>query len=241
MELRHDWNAFQEMFYARKRVRSGSETHTTPVYIVVDQGIVATASAEGEDFSGWTGLSLKEASESSEFLAKNRELVLFERKDVDRWIQDSVAIPGFYNQLEAIRHSAKHEFNAHFLLKGMESWWNKVLPSSYGVYISVETQPKKHLLVVVRRGKFEGFQEPDLGGLDLDRRRQPVEVIKHLADKFSVPVQGIYVSAGEWAEWSQMQSPWRKIAQSVKADRTQLVPFRWGVASLMAMRAFFGI
>ncbi len=254
MELNHDWISFQEMFYPRKRVRNQKEG-LGPIYLVVDQGTVITAYTETDDLSAWAGLPFNVVKERPECVAKKREIVVFDCNKVDEAIQTSLKFPHFYEQIEHLRETTKADLELstsssagksidvkkHFLLTAMESWWSKVLPSNYGIYISIETQPQKHILLMVRRGKFDCFHEPDLTPLGPERRRQPADVVRYLSEKHLAPVQGVFVSGADWAEWSQLDSPWRKIAQSVKANRTHLVPFRWSVTTLMATRAFFGL
>ncbi|MBC7691647.1 MAG: hypothetical protein H7222_07740 [Methylotenera sp.] len=268
--MNQDWISFQEMFYPRKRARSVSQDVRAPIYLVEDQGLVISASSEGEDLSPWLGLPVQEAIERYAYLSKDRKVVTFTRQDVDRWILESTTHPNFYEQVEFLRQQAAPQggtqFNPHFVIQAMNSWWGKVLPSAYGIYLSIQppaptssaatsgsaaaapsqagVPPVKHLLMLVRRGKFDQFHEPDLSSLGNDRRHRPDHVVKYLTEKHLVPVQGVFVSANEWQEWADAANaaragnPWRKVAQSMKANRTQLVPFRWGVASLIATRAF---
>jgi hypothetical protein len=252
MELTQDWISFQEMFYPRKRTRMSSQDARTPLYLIVEQGLIISAFAEGEDLSSWKGLPVQEATELHAYMAKDRKIVQFGRQDVDRWIEESTTKTGFYDQVEFLRQRAQPEagvqFRPHFVIQAMHGWWGKVLPSAYGVYISVKPEgqavpgsPQKHLLMLVRRGKFDQFHEPDLSSLKGERAFQPDQVVKYLSEKHLVPVQGVFVTAAEWQEWNDAAHtphPWRKVTQSIKANRTQLVPFRWGVASLMATRAF---
>ena len=59
---------------------------------------------------------------------------------------------------------------------------------------------------MIRRGRIDAFHEPDLSSMGQDRRKVPAEVVKYLSEKHLVPVQGIFVPAAEWADWSEVRS-----------------------------------
>jgi hypothetical protein len=244
MELTYDWRSFQSMFYPRKR---GPIVHdslpTGPVYVVAEQDVIITAFGGHEDLSEWTGGSCKEMTAR----LTNRNVAVFQRNEVESWMNEAVGLSHFYEQVEFFRAKAetavraKIECPRHFLIEALKGWWNRILPSAYGVFIRVEGQPDQDILLLVRRGVFEGFHRPDLSLLTGERSRQTGEIIKHLSETYLVPVQGMFVTANDWAEWSMDASPWRQIAKAVSANRAKLVPFRWGPAFLMSIRAFFGI
>jgi hypothetical protein len=138
-----------------------------------------------------------------------------------------------------------------------QAWWSRVLPSSFGIFFRWEDQkavavlgssaslaPRagvRDYLVVYRKGKLEQFGVPDLSFLGVDRRKDPSEVVKYLADRCLVPVQGVLLNEEDWARWSEQKNPWREIAWAVQSSRVQLVPFRWGIVSLIALRGLLGI
>jgi hypothetical protein len=272
MELSYDWQSLQAMFYPGRRSSlavSGGEL-TGPAYLVTEGETVVAAFAEGEDLSDWIGAAYADMAAEMH----HRELLLFERSQLDSWLEEAMALPHLHEQVELMRKQAaahavstraktrgsgkggkkgelsrKHGHvtlgHPHFLLEAMQGWWGKVLPSAYGVFIRLEGPSsggvERDLFVVIRRGRIDSFFEPDLSSIGKDRRKQAAEVVKYLSEKHLVPVQGIFVPAAEWADWSQSISPWRKVAASVKANQSRLVPFRWGLVTLMASRAFLGL
>jgi hypothetical protein len=274
MDLTYDWQSFQAMFYPQRRSAlsaSGGTTHssgselTSPAYLVTEGETVVAAFAEGEDLSDWIGAAYADMAAEMH----HRELLLFEREQLDSWLEESMTLPHLHEQVEFMRKKAaagavstrakptrskkgrksdlqrKHGHvslgHPHFLLEAMQGWWGKVLPSAYGVLIRLEGQGERDLFVVIRRGRIDSFHEPDLSSMGKDRRKVPADVVKYLSEKHLVPVQGIFVPATEWADWSDTVAPWRKVAASLKANQSRLVPFRWSLVSLMASRAFLGL
>jgi hypothetical protein len=152
----------------------------------------------------------------------------------------------------------------HFLLDMHLGSWGKIFPRAYGVFIRLEKaredyQPtpelierfgagckdyleqEQDILILFRGGKLEAFYEPDLGSIGPDRCLVAGEVVKYLSEKHSVPVQGLTVPCIEWMTWGQARQPWRMVAKSLKTKEAKLVPFRWRVASLLALRAAFEV
>jgi len=240
MDLTHDWRSFQGLFYPHRRASSArGGTPSGPVFLVLNGDFILSAFAEHEDLSDWVGASYAEVSART----KHRQMIAYTREQVEKWVQESLSIPHFYGQVEFLRKQATPEipFHRHFLVEAMHSWWGKVLPSSYGLFVRVEGQNEKNFLLIVRRGVIDGLSEPDLTSMGAERRRQPADVVKYLSEKYLVPVQGMFVPAHDWAEWSSHERPWKELARSVRANRTKLVPFRWSLAVLGSTRAFFGV
>jgi hypothetical protein len=171
-------------------------------------------------------------------------------------------------QLESkVRNSLKRKTclaEKHFLLDSLLNGWGKVLPSAFGVFIRLEKasagyepssefierfgarakeylEQEQDILILFRGGRLEAFYEPDLSSMGQDRRNMPNEVVKYLADKHSVPVQGITAPCAEWMSWGQAKQPWRSFAKSLKSKQSKLAPFNWKVASLLAIRAAFEV
>ena len=244
MELSYDWRTFQTMFYPRRRpnIAQGS-VPAGAINVVIDQDTVVVAFGEYEDLSEWIGASFKEMSAQM----TNRQLIAFQRSDVDSWISEAAGLPHFFDQVELLRTKAAGtagsglKFPRHFLIEALCGWWNRLLPSCYGLFVRVEGQPDQDIILLVRRGAFDGFHRPDLVPLGPERGKQASEIVKYLSERYLAPVQGVFVSAADWAEWSRDPNPWRNIAKAVSANRARLVPFRWGIAFLMSLRAFFGI
>jgi hypothetical protein len=264
MELTYDWQSFQAMFYPKRRAATQQASEiASPAYLVIEGETVVAAFAEGEDLSDWIGAAYADMAADMH----HRELLLFEREQLDAWLEESMAHPHLHEQVEFLRKKAaagavstrakpqkkgrkgelsrKHGHaslgHPHFLLEAMQGWWGKVLPSAYGVYIRLEGGAENSLFVVIRRGRIDSFHEPDLSSLGKDRRKVAADVVKYLSEKYLVPVQGIFVPAAEWAEWSDTTSPWRRVAASLKTNQSRLVPFRWSLVSMMASRAFLGL
>lgn len=246
MELSYDWRNFQGIFYPHRRSSAGqAQASSTPIYVVCDGDEIVSVFAEREDLSAWLGGSVAELKDRFKY----REVLPLERESVNQWIQESLALPHTYEQVEYLRKSvrsnpSKKEIQPlvpkHFLLAGIQGWWGKVLPSSYGVFIRVEGQEDQDFILIVRRGTFAGFHEPDLSGLAIDRKRNPAEIVKYLSERYWIPVQGLFVSSAEWSDWSRHPHPWKEMAKSMRSNRLKLVPFRWSVATLIATRAFLG-
>lgn len=258
MELSYDWRGFQGIFYPRRSTHTQASEPMSPIYCIVDEEHVLATFAEREDLSDWIGANYRDFSSHM----KHRELIAFERTDAEKWMGELLTLTNYYEQVELLRaravpkegkvKSAKAKkdapiqavqpyFPRHFLFDGIQGWWSKVLPSSYGIFLRLEGKVDRDFLVIVRRGSLAGFQEPDLSALGSDKFKQPGEVIRFLADRHAVPIQGVFLSAADWAEWSKEPSPWREVARAVRSNRARLVPFRWGVATLVATRAFLGL
>ncbi len=99
----------------------------------------------------------------------------------------------------------------------------------------------RDLLIIVRRGKLEGFDEPDLTSLIHGKRNQPANIIKFLSERYHVPVLGAFVPASEWFKWAGETNPWREVARSMRKRRTRLMPSRWSLSALVTARAFFKV
>ena len=240
MELTHDWRNFQDMFYPSRRtsVPVDSARHGS-AYVIVEGDQIVAAFTDGEDLSDWIGATRQELAAH----LQHREIRVLKRDEVDRWVNESLERPHFYEQVEYLRAMASSPVRRHFLLEALRGWWEKVLPSTYGIFIRAEGQGGKSdqdLFILVRRGALDAFHEPDLHSMGPERRRQPGDVVKYLSEKHLVPVQGLFVPAAMWEEWSQDPNPWRQIALAIRANKAKLMPFRWTVVTLLGMRGFLG-
>jgi hypothetical protein len=269
MELNHDWRGFQSVFHPRRRSAAKGAAEpadsSSMVFLVVDGKTVVSASgAEGEDTRAWTGLNVQDLAAQ----VPHRELVLFTRKEVDQWMNGCLQLPHFYDQMEYLRNQSVPEAissqgkvkkvrpvaRRHFLLEAIRGWWSKVLPTAYGIFIRLETSSSatttapREIFLLIRRGRLELFHMPDLSFLGSERSKKPQAVVQYLSEKHRVPVQGLFIPAEDWAEWSESQyepghenEAWRKMAFAVRESRAKLVPFRWQIAALGAAKAFLGI
>ena len=245
----HDWKSFQTIFYTKKKIYAVDPQG--PIYLVAEGRAIIALLSEGEDLSRWVGEPWEEIV--AEF--SHREIILFEREKVDQWIASGLDQPHFYDQIQNLRTLSQPTLLArtrakndaglgftHFLLVAIETWWQKVLPSIYGIYIHLTTATAPQtLLVMIKRGKIESFHIPDLSPLMPIHRSQPAQIVKHLSGHYMMPVQGLFLAQATWQEWSEASNPWEKIAGSLKANRNQLVPFQWSLFSLILSRRYLGL
>lgn len=267
MELTYDWRCFQALFDPKRRatVSKGDEA-ASPVHLVVENDVIVSVHAEGEDFSDWIGSTYQDMAAE----VTHRELVLFPRQQVDAWITEALALPHFHDQLEFLRSKAQPQivsrsrfkrgasalvlkqgqqaaFNRHFVLDAIQaSWWAKVLPSSYGLFIRLQgpegsSRAVQDLLVIVRRGRVDSFCEPELSVIGKERASRPADVVKYLSEKHLVPVQGFFIPSRLWHEWADSEHPWKDVALAIRTEEAKMVPFRWTAATLIATRGFIGI
>ena len=235
MELNYDWRQFQSFFHSKRRVAALSAVAGSgSVFLVVENEVVITAYADGEDLRDWTGARLQDL----EAEMSQRERVVLSRQEMDGLILGAVQAAHFQESLDVLRQGRSAQ---HFLLEALEGWWGNVLPSSYGVLLRLEGQTPRDLFVLFRKGKIDLFHEPDLSSLGMGRDRNLTEVVRFLSERHLVPVQGVGVAASEWDEWSFSTQPWRAVAQAIRSNRLKLVPFRWNVATLVGTRGFLGI
>lgn len=241
MELTYDWKSFQSLFYVKKRLSppAQQEPKKTPLYLIEDQNVIICAFAEGEDFSDWVGATCEELK--AEY--SHRELVFFKREQVDQWMVSAGEMVHFYDQIQYLRNESKIQENVihqHFLLNAIQSWWQKLFPSTYGIYIRLDNNPATSIFLVIQRGRVDSFHIPDLSGALVERKRAPVDLVKYLSERYLVPVQGLFLTSAEWMEWSESSNPWPKIAKTLKGSRSKLAPFKWSFATLIAIRGYFG-
>ncbi len=257
MQLNTDWRHFQNVFHPRKKV--ASQESTSPIFVVAHEGKILAAYSGGDDLSEQVGRLVADvAAENS-----NRELLVIDRALADQSLSQALGSTNIYEQTEALRAAlkvtqiqrgkdksragAELPLEQHFLLRALQTWWAKVLPSNYGIYLRIDGRDGKdgkaarHYMLVFRRGKLDEFQVPDLSKMIPDRRKVPADVVKFLAEKAGVPVQGLFVSDEDWARWSESKNPWPEIAQLVKKDPGMLVPSKWRMAALIGSRAFLGV
>lgn len=259
MELSCNWQAFQGFFQPdAERRRSLARVRGAPslsgrVFIVKDGeralSVFSDCPALSRECQKWAGRSITEI----EAAFPGRELAIFESAQVDQWLSEATPGSHVLEQYALFRDRASNsagglEFPRHFLLEGLETWWNRVLPSTYGILIRISAEANaqgrgrdRSLLVIVRRGKIEAYDEPDLSSLGPERARNTAEVVRHVSERYRVPVQGLFVSEKDWNDWSQGEGAWKKVAAAIKREDAKLVPFRMSLASLIATRAYLGL
>jgi hypothetical protein len=271
MELSQDWSQLQSTFFRSSFPMKGPLgvcVGTGTLYCVQDQGVLIQAFSEGEDLSDWIGASMDEVR--SQF--PNRVIVELDRKTLEASLLASLGEPHLEAQISQWRQDAREQSvlstsgashgvartrkdfdlldrhlvsQRHFLLDALkDSWWTRVLPSSFGLFLrfegATESRGKRDFLLVYRKGKLEQFGVPDLNFMGADRRKEPAEVVKYLSDRCMVPVQCVLLRDEDWERWSAEVSPWRELAWAVQSNRVQLVPFRWSIVSMLAARGLLG-
>lgn len=262
VDLSCDWKLFQSFFQppAKSGGYATADRGTSkPIYVVFDgaEKVVMTAFTEGEDLSEWMGRPIEDLK--SHWRA--RDVVAFDRAEVDEMVSDATKSQRFYDQVEEMRSKSRSVLRAgdsraafvlgnarvnrkHFLLRSIEGWWARVLPDQFGVLIRLtghHAGESQDFFVIVRRGKFDCFHEPDLSGMSLERRRDCAQVAKFLEDRYLVKVQTVSVPSSEWKEWARDADPWGRVVQSVRAKRTRLYPDVLGVRTLIRMKAILPI
>lgn len=254
MELTWDWKSFQNLFHARRKVPLPAN-RAAPVYLVMDGDRIVSAHCEGEETSEWVGRRISEVEK--EFAHRDR--VVYGRESVDAELLGALEQPHYQDQIEYLRARVRPSVsgsrsvhrrevqvpvNRHFLLHGLQTWWSRVFPSSYGVFVRLELAQgaiAKDFLVVVRRGRLDAFLEPDLSSMGAERSRMPAEVVRYLSERYHVPVQGLIARKEDWDHWSEHGNPWPAVAKALRSEHAKLVPFHWGLATMIGARAFLGL
>lgn len=262
MELSYDWTSFQKVFFPTRRMK-GQVKENPPFYAILDSGTVISAFCEGESVTDWIGAS------KSEILARfeHREVVFFDRNQVDQWMSEIETSGHFYDQLEFLKsraltvldsdraHVPKNRLarrlhresihsltQRHFLLGALQGWWKTLFPRSFSLLIRIENaETFDDVLLFVKNGKFEGFQNPDTSSLDSKRKNDEAAIVKYLSERYSVPVQGIFVSGAEWEKWGGTEKPWKKIISALRNQKLRLYPFGFGLRFLLLVRSRFGL
>ena len=250
MELNYDWKIFQKLFYAKRKLATVHTASTSPIYLVTEQRVIISAFAEGEDLADWIGATIDEVA--AEF--PHRDLMLYDRDQVDQSVNSVMERPHFYDQIHQLGIDLKPQVitrsrlrtpelwgHIHFLLQAIQCWWQKIFPANYGLFIQLRDGQKLSLFLMIQRGRVSFFNEPDLSGMLADKRKLPAEVVKHLAEKYRVPVQGFSLTSAEWAEWTELRNPWPSISQALRSDRSKLAPYKWSLALLIRLRGFLGV
>lgn len=179
MALTTDWRGFQKTFRPRKRLTPKQEDEFNgPVYFVTDQDVVIACLGEKENLHEWVGAPLEEVKSAFE----NREVIVFEREEVDRVLVESHQADHAYHEEKKVQSKASPqlisktrfhsrtpklrkgsnkllkeihptEFRPHFLLEALEGWWQRVLPDSYGFLVRLQDRNTGALL------PGEGFED----------------------------------------------------------------------------------
>lgn len=250
MELGQDWISMQKTLFPRKKGKNPeSSSHVIAIH---EAGKTIRVISDVDDLSTTNGSKI---SDIEPRVPGHQALCAIEASALDQAIQSSIDEKGVYHQLRALReklqptHGEIPADRDNFLIEAiMKGWWGKVLPSHFGIYLQFEgtkndgsTMPGS-LLILFKRGKVDQFDDPDLSSLSHERREDSLEVVKYLREKYSAPIQGLYLNSADWVQWCESEeAPWKSIVQAMRLNRVNLVPLRMSVAALVGARAHLGI
>ncbi len=161
-----------------------------------------------------------------------------DREAVDRWLVEALDRPHYLEQWMHLKRmfSTAH---THFFLDDLLGVWKKVLPSTGGIYLKIEGQKPRSLLLVFHGGALDGYCEPDLNHIGPTRAKNPEDVVKYLSGKYMVPVQGVYFNEQEWDALGESEHPLMDFMKAVKAKTIRLEPSRWALLAFTAASAFW--
>ena len=254
MELMYDWKAFQT-FFDMPQKRPSHLTTRSPVYLVIQEKTIVSIHSEGEDLSDWLGASFDELAVELSY----RELIFFDQDKVDSWLSALSDLPNFFDQSESLNQECRNYarpylkkkskkllkttegFGKHFIFAAVHSWWKKLMPATFGVYIRLSGKTVTSILMIFQRGKLISFHVPHLPLQTVDRRVDSEKLIKMLSDRYLIAIQGFFLSASEWNTWKLSPNPWYQIFVALKMNRSTLTPMSLSRCFLVALRAYFGL
>lgn len=143
--------------------------------------------------------------------------------------------------------------SGHFLIEALGGWWRKVLPNRYALWIRLaaveggatgvagaRALPQDQVLFF-KEGEVVGCCTPDLTSLGGERIWKDAAVIRHLSEKYLVPVQGIQTSGSEWESWMDAPKPWKAVWESLNKRNAVFLSDRSTLRNLVRLRAWTGI
>ncbi len=252
MDLGQDWGTLHRILYPRRKSKGSSSSDHVFIAHHGDRTLRLVGDRDELLFS--TGASLVEATNAA---GADRKVLSLDISEMDRALGECLKVDGgIFEQVEKLAESlgnapsrpARVPFpypEEHFIFAAVRSWWGKVLPSHFGIYLHLEgSEPSdgRSLLLVFRKGELTEFDEPDLSGVSSERREDLNEVVKILRERHRVPIQGFAMNRADFAEWSEngnSSATWKSVAKALRADRLQLMPFRFGMAALLGSRGIF--
>lgn len=263
MEVLHDWTKYQNVFYPhhRKKAFLGGQGLKARMGVIIRGDVIIRAYSGQEDLQQWSGAQLSDfckhfahyeihafdVAKVDENLTKVAEKDHFVAQEQLLDNETEGTLLSFDESSECIERttlSARELSNKsfqNFLVQGVTGWWKKLLPQSYGIYLKMEGARHQDFFLLVRDGGVERYFVPDFTGLGGVEHRIPGELVRSLSERYAVPVQGIFVQREDWMVWTESNHPWPGIAKAIRTKRAQLIPFRWGLVSLVALRAFLSI
>lgn len=250
MDLIYDWKSFQGLFQVKKRNLSSETDVGEAVYLMKEGSRVLAAFSNSFDTSSWSGRTVDEVLEESQ----NREIFSIEYSDVATLFEGGDLPPGpngepwfgfhIVDLLQNLRdrlspkglgqrkvRAVDPDSKNPFLLTAFQKTLKRFLPNQFGLYIQVSESGAviRNLLVVFLKGKITAFHLADLSGMIPERRKVPLEVVKHLESKYLMNIFGVFSTASDWAAWVETDRPWRFLSGGPSGNRNgvQLIPFPW--------------
>jgi hypothetical protein len=259
MELNFHWKTFRTVFLTYSQSTSNL---LEPLYIVAEKRTIIALFSDTEDLSDWIGSTYEELLDAF----PQRNFIIYPREKVDHWLEMSLSQSHFYDQALFLREQAKSylanhpeaiistsdkgslrhfridRIPEHFLLKALNSWWLKILPEYYAIYLDLsENHTSWSLLVFIQRGKVITFQVPDFTSISKTNPPSLRQRIEFLKSRHLIPIQGISVAFQQWKEWSSLENPWHQIVHALKKDKQKVIPQGFGIQLLIRTKSFLGI
>ncbi len=185
---------------------------------------------------------------------------VLECAQVDRLLQQLLVLPNFVQQRQASEDwllaqplekarwrrggGGGSTCRQHFLLQFLQSRFQVFLPKQYGIFLcltpypgSIGFQCESGFFLWIQQGRVEKFFIPELDSLSLEKKKTPENVVRFLAQKYALPVQGLFVAEKHWKDWSAQPVSlllWRAISRLLKKHPETLVPAQWRLRVLFA-------
>lgn len=244
MELGQDWGILNRILYPRKKTKGSSESEQ--VFVAHHSDRTLRILGDRDEFLFATGAPMSEALTA---IGSDHKTIAIDAAEMDRALIECLKTDGgIYDQMKALRRTLSPSrgklppYTEHFLLRAVRTWWAKLLPSSFGVYLHLESEETSSLLLIFRKGELTDFDEPDFSAISSERRADLSERVKVLRERYGVPVQGFAMNHADFTEWTEQgaardeKGAWKKIAKALRQDRLQLVPFRFSIAAMIGGR-----
>lgn len=242
MELGQDWIKYRDFMNPKRRLKTPKFSNQT--LFVSDNAKTVRVVSDSDNLNSSSGQLLSDAMMQTE--PRHSPLVV-EAERLDAALAQAAQADAYaLEQVSMLRDKVKPTFGSFsqweepFLVEAMHSWWGRLLPSSFGVYLSLSDNPNQSILLLFKKGRLDSFGEPDLSSLSEERRRSADEIVKYLREKFSLPVQGLRIKSQDWEAVTEDAHPWKKISQLIRSDSASLVPFRVLTAALIGTKGILG-
>lgn len=248
MELMFDWRSFQTVFHPPRRTSAEAQKDAGQnAYIVADGDQVLAAYAEQENLQDWIGASLIEVRRQN----PHRTWKVVQKQTVHQALEAGLGHAQFYDQVESYRKAvteagAASEFAlnrpSHFLVESLRGWWSRFLPTHYGLCLQLTNEAgnaARTSLLLVRKGRLEGFHDPDLSAFHASGRKNPDELAKYLSERYMAPVRVVTIPQKLWTAWSQDVDPWSDVFRAIVRKQVVVTPASAGIKTLIAARTMF--